>query len=151
MDQAFVSAGFQVPSRLQQPFLAWKDRLLQKPTPPLHLDGPNGHSGMVNSVSFPPILGQKGSLRAKSRTNQKFRARNQPTGKMSELRSLSRIISCPSASVNHKESLRMPRTHSHTWLHTAPERDSDRILSLHTQWCCLESHTNTIKCEPISL
>jgi len=145
------SAGLQVPSRLQQSFLTWKKRLPQKATPSLCVESPNDLSGMVNSVSFPPVLGQKGRLRAESCADQRIQATNHSIGKMSRLHSLSRILSHPSASVNPRENLKKPRKQRHPWLHAAPERDSDSILSLHTQLYYLESYTNTIKYEPLPL
>ncbi|KAJ6906574.1 hypothetical protein NC652_024098 [Populus alba x Populus x berolinensis] len=140
-----------VPSRLQQSFLTWKKRLPQKATPSLCVESPNDLSGMVNSVSFPPVLGQKGRLRAERCADQRIQATNHSIGKMSRLHSLSRILSHPSASVNPRENLRKPRKQRHPWLHAAPERDSDSILSLHTQLYYLESYTNTIKYESLPL
>ncbi|KDP34372.1 hypothetical protein JCGZ_11255 [Jatropha curcas] len=122
-----------VPCRLQQSFLVWKNRLQQKPTPPLQVESTDVLSGRVSSVTFPTIIGQKGSLRAKSYVNQRFRPRNYSSGKTSQLHSLSRILSSPSASVNPKKRLKVSRKQSHTWLHAAPETDSDSILSLHSQ------------------
>lgn len=140
-----------VPSRLQQSFLTWKKRLPQNATPSLCVESPNDLSGMVDSVSFPPVLGQKGRLRAESCADQRIQATNHSIGKMSRLHSLSRILSHPSASVNPGENLKKPRKQRHPWLHAAPERDSDSILSLHTQLYYLESYTNTIKYEPLPL
>ncbi|KAI5592585.1 hypothetical protein POPTR_004G188432v4 [Populus trichocarpa] len=56
-----------VPSRLQQSFLAWKNRLPQKAAPSLCVVSSNDPSGMFNLVSLPPVLGQKGRLRIESR------------------------------------------------------------------------------------
>ncbi|KAF2300736.1 hypothetical protein GH714_015432 [Hevea brasiliensis] len=139
-----------VPSGLQKSFLAWKNRLPQKSTSSLPAEGPNVLPGEVNSVSFPAIIGQKGSLKAKSNVNQMFRSRNRSIGKMS-LHSLSRILLCPPASREPEKRLKISRKQSHAWLHAAPERDSDIILSLHTQVYCLESQAETTTCEPLSL
>ena len=145
------STGLQVPSRLQQSFLVWKKRLPQMATPFLCVENPNDLSGMVNSVSFPPVLGQRGGrLRAESCADQRFQATNHSIGKMSQLHSLSRILSHRSASENPRENLKRPRKQRRPWLHAAPERDSDSILSLHTQLYCLESYTNTIEYEPLT-
>ncbi|KAG5239255.1 protein TIC [Salix suchowensis] len=139
-----------VPSRLQQSFLVWKKRLPQMATPSLCVENPNDLSGMVNSVSFPPVLGQRGGrLRAESCADQRFQATNHSIGKMSQLHSLSRILSHRSASENPRENLKRPRKQRRPWLHAAPERDSDSILSLHTQLYRLESYTDTIEYEPL--
>ena len=151
LDLISHSTGLQVPSRLQQSFLVWKKRLPQMATPFLCVENPNDLSGMVNSVSFPPVLGQRGGrLRAESCADQRFQATNHSIGKMSQLHSLSRILSHRSASENPRENLKRPRKQRRPWLHAAPERDSDSILSLHTQLYCLESYTNTIEYEPLT-
>ncbi|XP_050235113.1 protein TIC 100 isoform X2 [Mercurialis annua] len=130
----FLSA---IPSGIQRSFSAWKNRLPQKP----YLDLPA-------EVSFPTRIGQKGSLRAKGCTNEKLGLSHYSNGNVSQLRSLSRILSNSSAYENPKRRLKMPlRQENRIWLHTAPVGDLDKLLSLHSQVCSSESHTETTICE----
>ncbi|XP_065865825.1 protein TIC 100 [Euphorbia lathyris] len=134
-----------VPSRLQLPFSGWKNRLPKKPSPTLPAEFPEDISVSVSSVSFPTITGRRGNLRARSHTYPKFQSSNRSVGK---LHSLSQILSYPD-SVTPKKRQKMPRKQIHAWLHAAPERDSDSILSLHSQVNYLESHFEKAKSEPL--
>ncbi|KAJ8768183.1 hypothetical protein K2173_021123 [Erythroxylum novogranatense] len=139
-----------IPSRLQQSILAWKENQLpKKPTHSLDLEGLCGVS-RTKSVNFRPIHGQKGRLRASFGENERLGARSHSCRKTSQLHSLSRTL-CPSACVKPNPRLIRPRTPSQTWLHAAPERDSDNVLSLHSQLSIFESYSCSVSSEPVSL
>ncbi|GLT61243.1 hypothetical protein SLA2020_339650 [Shorea laevis] len=104
----------------------------------------------VDTVSFPPVFGSKGRLRA-GQTHGKVHIRSHSSRRLSQLRSLSQILSCSSASGDSETSLTEPRRRSSCWLHRAPERDSDSILSLHTPMHYLEPYRETICDKPLSL
>jgi hypothetical protein len=135
---------------LQQSFLSWKEaRSMQRAAPPTCVEGPSGRLRTVDSVSFPPVFSSKGRLKA-GQTLGKVQVRSHSSGRLSQLRSLSRILSHSSASGNSKTSLAEPRSSSSCWLHRAPVRDSDRILSLQTPMHYLEPYRETICDMPVS-
>ncbi|KAK1587939.1 hypothetical protein Q3G72_018418 [Acer saccharum] len=138
-----------VPSRLQQSFVSWKQRRspLKPATSCIEVEDPKHHSVTVNSVSFPIVVNQKGRLRAIIQTQQKFQKRNHSNGKISQFHSLSRTLSCHSASVSPNRVLKASRSHNQNWLHEAHECDLDSILSLQTPVCYLKSYKDTIGIE----
>lgn len=139
----------QIPSRLQQSFLSWKlGRLPLKQTTPCVGDWKDDLVH-VDSVSFPLVLSEKRSLTAKMQTHRNFQTRNHANQRTSQLHSLSRILTCPSASVSPKQVLlKAARPHSESQLLVTPECEFDNILSLQTPMCYLESYTDTIGIEP---
>ncbi|WCJ41711.1 MORN (Membrane Occupation and Recognition Nexus) repeat-containing protein [Euphorbia peplus] len=140
-----------VPSKLQLPFSGWRNRLPEKPTPTLPSESPEDISVRISSVSFPTITTRRGSLKSKIHPYPKFQSNNRSIGKTSHLHSLSQILACPD-SATRKKRQKTPRNQTGAWLHTAPERDSDSILSLHSQVSCLESHVEkAAKFEPCFL
>ncbi|KAH9660129.1 protein TIC100 [Citrus sinensis] len=138
-----------IPSRLQQSFLSWKrGRLPLKQTTPCVGDWKDDLVH-VDSVSFPLVLSEKRSLTAKMQTHRNFQTRNHANQRTSQLHSLSRILTRPSASVSPKQVLlKAARPHSESQLLVTPECEFDNILSLHTPMCYLESYTDTIGIEP---
>lgn len=75
----------------------------------------------VDSVSFPPMIGQKCRLKAAAKTHEKVNA------------SMSQTRSCSVFSKNLRSGeLKERRVSGDVWLHAAPERDLDNILSLHS-------------------
>ncbi|XWS28620.1 hypothetical protein CRYUN_Cryun25bG0086300 [Craigia yunnanensis] len=131
-----------VPSTLRQSILSLKQgRLPLKLHPPSSVENSNDLLKTFDSVSFPPVLVHKGRLRAFKPDHQKFQPQKHSSGQKSQLHSLCKILSCPSATDNTRSSLRRPRKHNHFELHAAPKEYSDSILSLHIPVCYLESYT----------
>lgn len=133
----------QVPSRLQQSFVSWKERKSSRRsvlTP--SIEGTNDHLEMFDSVSFPLVLGQNGRLRATTQAGQQFQVRSHS----SRGKSRSRIMSsCSAASVNSERRPKPEKTsQGHIWRHAAPGGDLDSILSLHIPMHYLEPNTNKI-------
>ncbi|XP_022755939.1 protein TIC 100 [Durio zibethinus] len=134
-----------VPSTLQQSILSLKQgRLPQKSHPSLIVENSSDLLKAIDSVSFPPVHGHKGRLRAFKQDHQKFQPQNHSSGQKSQLHSLCKILSCPLATTaNTRSSLQKPSKHNHLGLHAVPKEYSDCILSLHVPVCCLESYTDT--------
>ncbi|KAG6692220.1 hypothetical protein I3842_10G103700 [Carya illinoinensis] len=141
-----------VPLMLQRSFLAWKKgRTGLRAASPLGVEAPSGLPETVNSVSFPPFLGSRGRLRAVVEDGGKVQVQSHSNVRLSQLHSLSQILSRSSGSVKSKRSLTEARRMSNGWLHKAPVRDFDSILSLHTPEHYLEPYRKTICGEPMSL
>ncbi|ESW22100.1 hypothetical protein PHAVU_005G127300 [Phaseolus vulgaris] len=114
-----------VPSKLQQSFSFWNmGRSKLESGPPPSID--RSKMKTVCSVSFRSLTSQKGSLK----TVGKLKARSSLRGKILEVHSQTR--SHLSSSANSISNLQRPRSSSDVWLHAAPERDLDSILSLHS-------------------
>lgn len=137
---------------LQQSFLSWKKgRSTLKTIPSSCVECPTSLLEMVDSVSFPPALSSRGRLRAKGPKHGKDQALSRSNGRLSQLRSLSQILSRSSASVKSKRSLTEQCPWSHGWLHKAPESDFESLLSLHTTLQYFESYRETMCGEPLPL
>jgi hypothetical protein len=121
--------AFQVPSKLQQSFPFW-NKVGSKPglVPAQHID----HISDVKtagSVSFPPVIGQKGRLKAVGKAHEKVESRSYSGGRFLEASSMSQTRPCYTTSKSNSKERRMS---GNMWLHAAPERDLDNILSLHS-------------------
>ena len=140
----FCPLAYQVPCKLQQSFSFWsKGRSKPELVPPLRNDHINNVK-KVDSVSFRPVIGQKGSLKAVGRAHWRVTARSCSGGKFLEVRTLSNTRSRLLASANSKSNLKEPRASGVMWLHVAPERDLDSILSLHSSMYNFEEHRGTV-------
>lgn len=140
-----------MPSKLQELFLSWKKgRLMIKAASPSCVKG-SSHLKTVDSVSFPPVFGSKGRLRATGKTHGKVQVRSHLNGRFSQVDSLSQVLLNSSASTNSKRSPREPSTRTCGWLHKAPEAHSDSILSFHTPVHYLETYGETKFGEPLCL
>ncbi|KAK7324886.1 hypothetical protein VNO77_28792 [Canavalia gladiata] len=143
---AFASGSLisAVPSKLQLSFSFWnKGGSKLESVPPPCIDR-FSNVKTVDSVSFRPLTGQKGSLKAVGRTHGKIKARSYLGGKFLGVHSLSRCRSHFLASANSRSNLKEPRVSSDMWLHAAPERDLDSILSLHSSLYNFEEHRETV-------
>lgn len=141
-----------VPSRLQQSFLAWKNsRAIPKTATSSCHEASCGILKAVDSVSFPPVVGPKVNLKAIKQRCLNFQAKISSTRRLSQLRPSSQISTHHSASMNIRISPREMRLRNNSWLHPAPERESDSILSLHTPWYHLKPNEETIRGEPLPL
>ncbi|KAB2021126.1 hypothetical protein ES319_D07G118100v1 [Gossypium barbadense] len=130
-----------VPSTLRESILALKQRRLPlKSHPPSSVESASDPLKIIDSVSFPLVLGHKGRLRAFKQDHQKFQPQNQSRGKKSQLHSLCKILSCPSTTTRSR--VRQPGNLNRSELHVAPKKYSD-ILSLHIPVCYLESYPDT--------
>ncbi|MFQ6657759.1 hypothetical protein Gotur_027301, partial [Gossypium turneri] len=130
-----------VPSTLRESILALKQlRLPLKSHPPSSVESASDPLKIIDSVSFPLVLGHKGRLRAFKQDHQKFQPQNQSRGKKSQLHSLCKILSCPSTPT--RSCVRRPGNLNRSELHVAPKKYSD-ILSLHIPVCYLESYPDT--------
>ncbi|XVF69096.1 hypothetical protein PTKIN_Ptkin11bG0053000 [Pterospermum kingtungense] len=130
-----------VPSTLRKSILSLKQgRLPLKSHPTANVENSDNLFKTIDSVSFPPVLGHKGRLRALKQEHQKLK---HSSGQKSQLHSLCKILSCPSAIANTRSSQRRPRKNNQFELHAAPMKYSDSILSLHIPVCYLESHIDT--------
>ncbi|MBA0847700.1 hypothetical protein Goshw_021683, partial [Gossypium schwendimanii] len=130
-----------VPSTLRESILALKQRGLPlKSHPPSSVESASDPLKIIDSVSFPLVLGHKGRLRAFKQDHQKFQPQNQSRGKKSQLHSLCKILSCPSTTTRSR--VRRPGNLNRSELHVAPKKYSD-ILSLHIPVCYLESYPDT--------
>ncbi|KAE8691046.1 TIC100 protein [Hibiscus syriacus] len=133
-----------VPSTLRESFSSLKQvKLPQKSHPPSCVENSDEPVKMIGSVSFPPVLGQKGRLRAFKQDHQKFQPQSRSSGKKSHLHSLCKILSCPSTTT--RSHLRQPRNLDHFELRAAPEKYSDNILSLHIPVRYLETYGDTTR------
>ncbi|XP_038992811.1 LOW QUALITY PROTEIN: protein TIC 100-like [Hibiscus syriacus] len=134
-----------VPSTLRESFLSLKQgKLPLKSHPPSRVENFYEPLRIIDSVSFPPMLGQKGRLRAFKPDHQKFQPQSRSSGKKSQLHSLCKILSCPSTTTRSR--LRQPQNLNHFEVHAAPEKCPDSILSLHMPVCYLETYGDTIRC-----
>ncbi|KAI5412380.1 protein TIC 100 [Lathyrus oleraceus] len=128
---AFASSSLisAVPSKLQQSFTFW-NKVGPKPAlvPLQRID----RTSEVASVSFPLVTGQKGRLNATGKTKEKVEARSYLGGKFLEVSSMSKTRSCYMASASSKSNSKEQRRSGNAWLHSAPERDLDSILSLNS-------------------
>ncbi|XP_061345393.1 protein TIC 100 [Gastrolobium bilobum] len=133
---AFASSSliYAVPNKLQQSFSFW-NKGGQKPelVPPLCVDRVSNVKS-VDSVSFRPLIGLKGSLKAVGKTQWRVKA----------ISSLSQTRSRLLASPNSKSNLKEPGVSGDVWLHAAPERDLDSILSLHSSMYNYKEHRGTL-------
>ncbi|KAJ7947936.1 TIC 100 protein [Quillaja saponaria] len=133
-----------VPFQLQESFLFWKrGRPVPKIAPPSCINRPDDPKA-VDSVSFPSMLFSKGSLRASCQAQWKDKARNH------QLCSLPRILSS-SVSAKSRSLLKEPTVRCNWWLHTAPEEDLDRVLSLQSPVYNSEPYIETVCGEPLPL
>ncbi|PPS02921.1 hypothetical protein GOBAR_AA17740 [Gossypium barbadense] len=118
-----------VPSTLRESILALKQRRLPlKSHPPSSVESASDPLKIIDSVSFPFVLGHKGRLRAFKQDHHKFQPENQSSGKKSQLHSLCKILSCPSTTTRSR--VRRLGNLNRSELHAAPKKYSD-ILSLH--------------------
>ncbi|CAL1367061.1 unnamed protein product [Linum trigynum] len=142
-----------VPSRLQNTFVGRSDRKLQvQPRNPCsHSREPSSRPSKM--VRFPLVLGEKAKLRAnKKPASEKFGSRNRSMRTASsQLLSLSRILSrnSPPATEEGTSSKMQRGEQRHSWLHAAPETDSDCILSIHTRFSFPESYSTTVATSPV--
>lgn len=144
--------ALQVPSRLQQSLLAWKNsRGVPKTSTSSCHEASCGILKTVDSVSFPPVVGPKVYLKAIKQRCLSFQPKIPSTRRLSQLRSSSQISSHHSASMNIRTSPREMRLRNNSWPHPAPERESDSILSFHTPWYHLKPNEETIRGEPLPL
>ncbi|RDX60764.1 Protein TIC 100, partial [Mucuna pruriens] len=137
---AFASSSLisAVPSKLQQSFSFWnKGRSKSESVPPPCIDR-LGKMKTVDSVSFRPVTGQKGRLKAVGITHGKVKAKSSLAGKF--LRVPFQTRSYLLASANSRSNLKEPRVNCDMWLHAAPGRDLDSILSLHSSLYNFEQH-----------
>ncbi|KAI4322370.1 hypothetical protein L6164_022073 [Bauhinia variegata] len=118
-----------VPPKLQNSFSLWK-KGGSKPrsVPPIRLDNVK----IVDSVSFPTVIGLKGSLKALGQTHGKAKERSHLVGRSSGMRPFHQTRPRSLASGNSMNNLEGPRGRHDMWLHAAPESDLDNLLSLHT-------------------
>ncbi|TKY48614.1 MORN motif [Spatholobus suberectus] len=141
---AFASSSLisAVPFKLQQSFSFWnKGRSKPESVPPPCIDC-SSNMKTIDSVSFHPVTGQTGSLKAVGKTHGKVKARSSLGGKFLGVHSQTR--SHLLASANSRSNLKGPRVSSDMWLHAAPERDLDSILSLHSSLYNFKEHRETI-------
>ena len=133
---------YQIPSKLQLSFSFWnKGRSKPKPVPPPCIDSLSNMK-TVDSVNFRPVTSQNGSLKAVGKTHGKVKTRSSFGGKFLGVHSQTR--SHLLASANSSSNLKEPRVSSDMWLHAAPERDLDSILSLHSSLYYFEQHREII-------
>ncbi|KAE9585798.1 hypothetical protein Lal_00010300 [Lupinus albus] len=142
---AFASSSLisVVPSKLLKSFSFWnkggsKPELIS----PIYIDR-FSKAKTVDSVSFRPLIGQKCSLKAVGQTHGKVNTRSYSGRKLLDVHRLSQSRSCFLASEKSKNNLKAPRVSSDMWLHAAPERDLDSILSLHSTIYDFEEHRKT--------
>ncbi|KAG4981030.1 hypothetical protein AAZX31_12G171100 [Glycine max] len=129
---AFASSSLisAVPAKLQLSFSFWnKGRSKPESVPPPCTDRLSNMK-TVDSVNFRPVTSQNGSLKAVGKTHGKVKTRSSLGGKFLGVHSQTR--SHMLASANSRSNLKEPRVSSDMWLHAAPERDLDSILSLHS-------------------
>lgn len=118
------SLACQVPSKLQQSFSFWnKGRSKPELVCSRHTDG-FSNVKTVESVSFRPVIGLKGRLKAVGITHGRVSVRSCSGGNQTR--------SCSLASADSHNNLKGPRVSGDLWLHGAPERDLDSILSMHS-------------------
>ncbi|KAF7805677.1 protein TIC 100 [Senna tora] len=118
-----------VPFKLQNPFsLLKKDKSKSELVAPLRIDSFSD----LKTVHFRQVIGQKGSLKAVGQIQGRVKARSHSNGKSFQVCSLSRAQCRSLGSTNSKSILKEARTKGDIWLHAAPDRDLDSILSLHT-------------------
>ncbi|KAK4255203.1 hypothetical protein QN277_008228 [Acacia crassicarpa] len=121
-----------VPFRMQSPFsLLKKGKSKSQSVPPLSIDG-FSNVRTFDSVSFRPVIGQKRRLKAIGQTLGRINVKSHSDKKCFKVRSSSRTQCHSLDSSGFRNKLEEPRTNSAMWLHTAPERDLDSVLSLHT-------------------
>lgn len=133
LEHFIVYLAYQVPSKLQQSFTFWnkvgsKSGLV---VPAQRIDRTSDVK-TVASVSFPPLTGQKGRLKATGKTHEKVEARSYLGGKFLEVSSMSQTRSCYMASASSKSNSKEQRRNGGAWLHSAPKRDLDSVLSLNS-------------------
>ena len=131
----------QVPFRMQNPFSLLKNgKSKSHLSPPLSIyglsnvktfDSVDGVSNVktFDSVSFPLVIGQKRSLKATGQTYGRVKVKSHSDKKCFKVRN--QCHSLDSSSFRNK--LEEPTMKGTKWLHTAPDRDLDGVLSLHTQ------------------
>ncbi|CAK8535338.1 unnamed protein product [Lathyrus sativus] len=131
---AFASSSLisAVPSKLQQSFTFW-NKVGSKPALvlPQRID-PTSEVKIFASVSFPLATGQKCRLNATGKAKGRVEARSYLGGKFLEVSSMSRTRSCYMASASLKNNSKEQRRSGDAWLHSVPERDLDRVLSLNS-------------------
>ncbi|CAJ1955801.1 unnamed protein product [Sphenostylis stenocarpa] len=140
---AFASSSLisAVPSKLQQSFSFLNKRRSKPESAPLtNID--RGSNMKVHSISFRPLTSQKGGFKAVGKTHGKVKATSSVRGKFLEVHSQTR--SHLLASANSRSSLKGPRGSSDMWLHAAPERDLDSILSLHSSLYNFEQRRDSV-------
>ncbi|XP_028776973.1 protein TIC 100, partial [Neltuma alba] len=121
-----------VPFRMQSPFfLLKKGKSKSQSTPPLSADD-FSNVRTFDSVSFRPVIGQKRSLKAIGQTLGRVKVKSHSDRKCFKVRSLSRTPCHSPDSSSFRNKLEETGTRRGMWLHTAPGRDLDSVLSLHT-------------------
>nr|KYP51840.1 hypothetical protein KK1_026365 [Cajanus cajan] len=143
---AFASSSLisAVPSKLQQSFSFWNKGRSKPASVPSPCIDHYSNVKTVDSISFPLVIGQKGSLKAVGKTYGKVKARSSLGGRFLAVRLLSKTRSHLLASANYRSNLKEPRVSSDMWLHAAPERDLDSILSLHSSLYNFEQHRESV-------
>lgn len=138
-----LSLSCQVPSKLQQSFLFWNKGGSKPELVSAQRIDRSRDVKTVDSVRFPPVISQKGRLKAVGKTHEKVKARSYLGGKFIEVSAMPQTRSRYMASASSKSNLKERRVSGDAWLHAAPERDLDRILSLHSLMYNFEQHRET--------
>lgn len=113
------------------------------------VEDPNRYLETVTSVHFPSAKHcDQGRLRSITQAHKKSQSRILPDRRVSELRSLSRILSGISPSISPKCATNESKANNQNWLHEVPKCDFDTIFSLQTPLGVSESFTDTIVVEP---
>lgn len=124
--------ALQVPFKLQNPFTLFKKgKSKSELVPPSLIDG-FSNMKRVDSVSFRPVISQKRSLKAVGQTQGRIKARIRSDGICFRVCSSSQTQCWSLHSANSKSNSKYPRMKGNMWLHAAPEKDVDSVLSLHT-------------------
>ncbi|XP_027341047.1 protein TIC 100 [Abrus precatorius] len=143
---AFASSSLisAVPSKLQQSFSFWNMGGSKQESVPTPCIAHFRNVKTADSVTFRPVTGQKGRLKTVGKTHGKVKARSSLDGKFLGVCSLSQTRSRLLVSANSRSNLKESRVGSDMWLHAAPERDLDCILSLHSSLYNFEEHRATV-------
>ncbi|KAG2371481.1 Protein TIC 100 [Vigna angularis] len=131
-----------VPSKLQQSFSFWNMGRSKLESGPLPSIDRSSNMKTVCSVSFRPVTSQKGRLKTLGKTHGKVKEISSLRGKFLEVHSQTGSHSW--ASSNSISNLQRRRSSSDRWLHAAPERDLDSILSLHSSLYNFEQRRETV-------
>ncbi|MED6210806.1 hypothetical protein PIB30_067637 [Stylosanthes scabra] len=140
---ASVSLITAVPCKLQQSFSFWNKGRSKLEPKALHSDCTSDLK-TVDSVRFRQVTAQNVGLKAIGKAHRSVKAISSSGGKFSEAWS-SKTRSHFLDSGNSKRNLMEPRDSSIMWLHEAPERDIDSILSLHSSICSFQDHRDTVR------
>lgn len=133
---------YQVPSKLQQSFSFWNMGRSKLESCPLPSIDRSSNMKTVCSVSFRPVTSQNGRLKTVGKSHGKVKEISSLRGKFLEVHSQTGSHSW--ASSNSISNLQRQRSSSDRWLHAAPERDLDSILSLHSSLYNFEERRETV-------